>query len=64
MLAAPSNRLPWRTQHFLEWAYLAGFLRISGVSYQFRHDELRKWLTPVHSWGSGLGVKVTAPAVR
>ena len=45
-LVAPSGRLPWRTQHFLEWAYLANLLRVSGISYQFRHDELRLSLTP------------------
>ena len=44
-LVAPTGRLPWRTQRFLEWAYLAGLLRVSGISYQFRHDELRRWLT-------------------
>jgi NACHT domain len=45
VLVAPSGRLPWRTQHFLEWAYLANLLRVSGISYQFRHDELRLSLT-------------------
>jgi hypothetical protein len=43
-LAAPTGRLPWRCQHMLEWAYLAGLLRVSGIAYQFRHDELRRWL--------------------
>jgi hypothetical protein len=48
-LMAPTGRLPWRTQRMLEWAYLAGLLRISGISYQFRHEELRKWLTQTQS---------------
>lgn len=43
-LVAPSGRLPWRTQRFLEWAYLAGLLRVSasrqrapGVCPEARH---------------------------
>ena len=43
-LVAPTGQLPWRSQHFLEWAYLAGLLRVSGISYQFRHDRLYRWL--------------------
>ncbi|MEV0530567.1 NACHT domain-containing protein [Kitasatospora sp. NPDC050463] len=46
LLAAPGGRVPWRLRHFLEWAYLAGLLRVSGRSYQFRHEELRSHLTP------------------
>ncbi|MGW1675488.1 NACHT domain-containing protein [Streptomyces sp. NPDC002324] len=37
--------LPWRLGTFLNWAYEAGLLRISGVAYQFRHRELQDWLT-------------------
>ena len=37
--------LPWRLGTFLNWAYEAGHLRISGVAYQFRHRELQDWLT-------------------
>ncbi|MEU5756301.1 hypothetical protein [Streptomyces sp. NPDC047829] len=39
------GRLPWRLGTFLNWAYEAGLLRISGVAYQFRHRELQEWLT-------------------
>ncbi|MGW0801149.1 NACHT domain-containing protein [Streptomyces sp. NPDC002692] len=39
------GRLPWRLGTFLNWAYEAGLLRISGVAYQFRHRELQDWLT-------------------
>ncbi|WP_327360047.1 NACHT domain-containing protein [Streptomyces sp. NBC_01296] len=46
LLAAPGGHVPWRLRHFLEWAYLAGLLRVSGRSYQFRHEELRIQLTP------------------
>jgi hypothetical protein len=39
------GRLPWHLGTFLNWAYEAGLLRISGVAYQFRHRELQDWLT-------------------
>lgn len=39
------GRLPWHLGTFLNWAYGAGLLRISGVAYQFRHRELQDWLT-------------------
>ncbi|MEU7584386.1 hypothetical protein AB0B50_43170 [Streptomyces sp. NPDC041068] len=39
------GRLPWHLGTFLNWAYEAGLLRISGVAYQFRHWELQDWLT-------------------
>ncbi|MEV0321514.1 NACHT domain-containing protein [Streptomyces sp. NPDC050658] len=38
------GRLPWRLMRFLDWAYDAGLLRVSGNAYQFRHHELRAWL--------------------
>ena len=36
--------LPWRLGAFLNWAYDAGLLRVSGIAYQFRHRELQDWL--------------------
>ncbi|MFD0035673.1 NACHT domain-containing protein [Streptomyces sp. NPDC127172] len=36
--------LPWRLGAFLNWCYDAGLLRISGIAYQFRHQELQDWL--------------------
>ncbi|WP_151477102.1 NACHT domain-containing protein [Streptomyces albicerus] len=36
--------LPWRLARFLDWAYGAGLLRISGSAYQFRHQKLQAWL--------------------
>jgi hypothetical protein len=30
----------------MDWAYGASLLRITGVSYQFRHDMLRSSLNP------------------
>lgn len=46
VIVAPSGRLPWRLRHFLEWAYVAGLLRVSGNVYQFRHETLRELLAP------------------
>jgi NACHT domain len=43
---APHERMPWKPQRFLDWASIAGLLRVSGIAYQFRHDELREYLTP------------------
>jgi hypothetical protein len=36
--------LPSRPARFLDWAYRANLLRISGTATEFRHDELKKWL--------------------
>ncbi|WP_200308422.1 NACHT domain-containing protein [Streptomyces adelaidensis] len=44
-LCCSRGRLPWRLGAFLDWAYGAGLLRISGTAYQFRHRELQEWLT-------------------
>ncbi|MFF4442628.1 NACHT domain-containing protein [Streptomyces sp. NPDC001621] len=44
-LCCVRGRLPWRLGAFLNWAYEAGLLRVSGVAYQFRHRELQDWLT-------------------
>ncbi|AZQ35915.1 NACHT domain-containing protein [Streptomyces cyaneochromogenes] len=45
LLCAWTRRLlPWRLVRFLEWAYGAGLLRVSGSTYQFRHKELQTWL--------------------
>ncbi|MFD4413557.1 NACHT domain-containing protein [Streptomyces sp. NPDC058476] len=45
LLLCTRGRLPWHLGTFLNWAYGAGLLRISGVAYQFRHRELQDWLT-------------------
>jgi hypothetical protein len=36
---------PWRLGAFLDWACEAGLLRVSGLAYQFRHQQLQDWLT-------------------
>jgi hypothetical protein len=38
------RRLPWRIVTFLQWNYNAGLMRVSGLSYQFRHLRLQNWL--------------------
>lgn len=40
-----TDRLPRRFTRFLDWAYEAGLLRLSGIAVQFRHRELQDWLT-------------------
>jgi hypothetical protein len=40
-LEARKGRIPWRFETFMDWAYGAGLLRLTGVSYQFRHDKLK-----------------------
>jgi hypothetical protein len=36
--------LSWRLGSFMQWCYHAGLLRIAGISYQFRHQELQDYL--------------------
>ncbi|MGW5634262.1 NACHT domain-containing protein [Streptomyces sp. NPDC003832] len=38
------RRVPLRLRPFLDWACDAGLLRPSGIAYQFRHQELQRWL--------------------
>jgi hypothetical protein len=44
VLVAPKKQVPWQFSYFLFWCYQAGLLRISGVAYEFRHEELRRYL--------------------
>jgi hypothetical protein len=44
LLLCTRGRLPWRLGQFLDWAYDAGLMRVSGIAYQFRHQELQNWL--------------------
>jgi hypothetical protein len=47
VIESAHHRIPVRFERFMDWAYGAGLLRITGVSYQFRHDMLRASLKPV-----------------
>ena len=39
--------LPWRLARFLRWCYYAGLMRAAGISYQFRHEELKDYLARI-----------------
>ena len=43
-LARRQGMLPRRVGQFLDWAYRANLLRMSGIATQFRHRELQAWL--------------------
>lgn len=43
-LACRKELLPLRAGRFLDWAYRANLLRMSGTAAQFRHRELQAWL--------------------
>ncbi|MFF4734198.1 NACHT domain-containing protein [Streptomyces mirabilis] len=47
ILLCTRGRLPWRLGRFLDWAYAAGIMRVSGTAYQFRHRQLQNHLAPV-----------------
>jgi hypothetical protein len=44
-ILARRRQLPTRPTQFLDWAYAAGLLRLSGISVQFRHHDLQDRLT-------------------
>lgn len=43
-LLCSKGKLPMRLGAFLDWACVAGLLRLAGTAYQFRHRELQQWL--------------------
>jgi hypothetical protein len=45
-LARRKEMLPRRVGQFLDWAYSASLLRMSGTAIQFRHRDLQDWLVP------------------
>ncbi|MDQ3764615.1 MAG: hypothetical protein M3460_24610 [Actinomycetota bacterium] len=45
LLLARRDELPPRPAAFLDWAYDAGLVRLSGIAVQFRHREFQSWLT-------------------
>jgi hypothetical protein len=42
---ARAGLLPRRPARFLDWAYTAGLVRMSGIAVQFRHRDLQDHLT-------------------
>jgi multisubunit Na+/H+ antiporter MnhB subunit len=49
-----SGRFPSRSAQFLDWARTVGLLRVTGISYQFRHDSYGEWL--IASGGNETGI--------
>jgi hypothetical protein len=45
LILARRGDLPRRPAIFLDWAYEAGLVRLSGIAVQFRHREFQTWLT-------------------
>jgi hypothetical protein len=44
-ILARRGDLPFRLARFIDWALSAGLLRMAGSAVQFRHRELRTWLS-------------------
>jgi hypothetical protein len=44
LFLARRGDLPMRPAAFLDWAYQAGLMRLSGIAVQFRHREFQTWL--------------------
>ncbi|MGB6163450.1 MAG: hypothetical protein WBF75_12950 [Pseudonocardiaceae bacterium] len=53
MLLAQRGDLPRRPAVFLDWAYQAGLMRLSGIAVQFRHREFQAWLANRDQRGHG-----------
>ncbi|MGH3902872.1 MAG: NACHT domain-containing protein [Pseudonocardiaceae bacterium] len=52
MFLAHRGELPRRPAVFVDWAYQAGLMRLSGISVQFRHREFQTWLTTLGPIGA------------
>jgi hypothetical protein len=39
-LLAPKKHVPWRLMYFIRWCYMANLLRVSGIGYELRHQEI------------------------
>ena len=53
ILLAHRGDLPRRPAVFMDWAYQAGLMRISGIAVQFRHREFQTWLATREQPGDG-----------
>ena len=53
MLLARRGDLPRRPAVFIDWAYQAGLMRLSGIAVQFRHREFQTWLANRDQPGDG-----------
>jgi NACHT domain len=59
-LLAPRGSVPWRLTGFMDWASDVGLLRLSGTAYQFRHEELKDWLSRDHGQRRAVSAELTA----
>jgi hypothetical protein len=48
-VALAPRGVPWRPSAFLAWVHRIDVLRVSGISYQFRHLALQDWLARMPS---------------
>jgi hypothetical protein len=53
ILLAHRGDLPRRPAVFMDWAYQAGLMRLSGIAVQFRHREFQTWLATREQPGDG-----------
>lgn len=53
LFLARRGDLPGRPAAFLDWAYQAGLMRLSGIAVQFRHREFQTWLATEDRSGDG-----------
>jgi hypothetical protein len=44
LLLAPRRYVPWRPMYFIRWCYMANLLRVSGIGYELRHQEIAEAL--------------------
>jgi hypothetical protein len=49
LVLAVRRDAPLRLARFLDWAYAAGLMRLSGTAVQFRHRELQAWLSTMQT---------------
>lgn len=55
------GRIPRRFESFMDWAYGAGLLRLTGASYQFRHEKLKNSLSSEASQSKAAESGLKAP---
>jgi NACHT domain len=53
LFLAYQRDLPRRPAVFMNWAYQAGLMRLSGIAVQFRHREFQTWLVTHDQQGDG-----------
>jgi len=64
LLLALQGDLPRRPAVFIDWAYQAGLMRLSGIAVQFRHREFQTWLANRDQPGDGPRPRLLTPDQR